>query len=151
MATNSPNGQEPGKLSGEIGAFGIARHFSMPCQLAHVRGTVLAARDFLASQGIENDDLLACELALVEACNNAIRYAPETGRNLPVEIHLFVEKSRLEMHVVDHTTGFDWSKKVELPGPEQENGRGLFIIHSLTDQVSYFRGTEENRLVLRKP
>src|SRR5689334_19333812 len=78
MPTTSPNGQEPGKLSGEIGAFGLARHLSMPCELTHVRGTVLAARDFLASQGVENDDLLACELALVEACNNAIRYAAET-------------------------------------------------------------------------
>jgi len=115
MPTNSPNGQEPGKLSGEIGAFGIARHFSMPCELAHVRSTVIAARDFLASQGIENDDLLACELALVEACNNAIRYAAETRRKLPIEIHLFVENSRLEMHVVDHTNGFDLPQKIELP------------------------------------
>jgi serine phosphatase RsbU (regulator of sigma subunit)/anti-sigma regulatory factor (Ser/Thr protein kinase) len=150
MPTNSPNGQEPGKLSGEIGAFGIARHFTMPCELGHVRGTVLAARDFLASQGLGNDDLLACELALVEACNNAIRYAPDTRRNLPVEIHLFFGKSQLEMHVVDHTGGFDWPEKVELPAPEQENCRGLFIIQSLTNQVSYLRGTTENRLVLRK-
>jgi len=79
------------------------------------RSTVIAARDFLASQGIENDDLLACELALVEACNNAIRYAAETRRKLPIEIHLFVENSRLEMHVVDHTNGFDLPQKIELP------------------------------------
>jgi serine phosphatase RsbU (regulator of sigma subunit)/anti-sigma regulatory factor (Ser/Thr protein kinase) len=150
MPTNIRNGQEPGKLSGEIGAFGIARHFSMPCELARVRNTVLAARDFLASQGVENDDLLACELALVEACNNAIRYAPDSQRHLPVEIHLFFEKSRLEMHVVDHTEGFNWPDKVELPAPQQENGRGLFIIRSVMEQVAYLRGTEENRLVLRK-
>jgi serine phosphatase RsbU (regulator of sigma subunit)/anti-sigma regulatory factor (Ser/Thr protein kinase) len=150
MPPKPPNAQEPGKLSGEIGAFGIARHFSMPCELGHVRSTVLAARDFLASQGIENNELLGCELALVEACNNAIRYAPDNRRNLPVEVHLFIEKSRLEMHVVDHTKGFDWPGKIELPAPEQENGRGLFIIQSLTDQVLYLRGSDENRLVLRK-
>jgi serine phosphatase RsbU (regulator of sigma subunit)/anti-sigma regulatory factor (Ser/Thr protein kinase) len=150
MPANSSKSQEPGKLSGEIGAFGIARHFSMPCELARVRSTVLAARDFLASQGVQNDDLLACELALVEACNNAIRYPPDSRRNLPVEIHLFCEKARLEMHVVDHTNGFEYPDVAELPGPEQENGRGLFIIQSLMDQVSYLRGSEENRLVLRK-
>jgi len=149
MPANS-NSQERNRLSGEIGAFGITRHFSMPCELARVRPTVLAARDFLASQGCESEELLACELALVEGCNNAIRYAPECRRHLPVEIQIFCEKSRLEMHVVDHTDGFDWPERVELPCPEQENGRGLFIIQSVMDQVQYLRGSVENRLVLRK-
>jgi serine phosphatase RsbU (regulator of sigma subunit)/anti-sigma regulatory factor (Ser/Thr protein kinase) len=149
MPANS-NSQKPSKLSGEIGAFSIARHFSMPCELGRVRPTVLAARDFLASQGCESEELLACELALVEACNNAIRYVSDARRDLPVEIQIFCEKSRLEMHIVDHTDGFDWPERVELPEPEQENGRGLFIIQSVMDRVQYLRGSAENRLVLRK-
>ena len=44
MPANS-NFQEPSKLSGEIGAFSIARQFSMRCELALVRPTVLAARE----------------------------------------------------------------------------------------------------------
>jgi hypothetical protein len=55
MPDNSSNAREPDKLSGEIGAFGIARHFSMPCDLEHVRTTVVAARDFLKSQGLDED------------------------------------------------------------------------------------------------
>jgi serine phosphatase RsbU (regulator of sigma subunit)/anti-sigma regulatory factor (Ser/Thr protein kinase) len=149
MPANS-NSPEPSKLSGEIGAFSIARHFSMPCELALVRPTVLAARDFIASQGCANEELLACELALVEACNNAIRYAPECRRHLPVELQILCEQSRLEMHVVDHTDGFDWPERAELPDSEQENGRGLFIIQSVMNQVQYLRGPAENRLVLRK-
>jgi serine phosphatase RsbU (regulator of sigma subunit)/anti-sigma regulatory factor (Ser/Thr protein kinase) len=141
---------KPAKLYGEIGAFSIARHFSMPCDLAYVRTTVLAARDFLASQGLKNDELLACELAMVEACNNAIRYAPASGRKFPVEIHVFCETSRVEMHIVDHTDGFDFPEQVELPSPEKENGRGLFIITSVMEQVVYLRGAAENRLLLRK-
>jgi serine phosphatase RsbU (regulator of sigma subunit) len=54
------------------------------------------------------------------------------------------------MHVIDHTDGFDWPDIVELPAPEQESGRGLFIIHSLMDRAIYLRGIGENRLVLRK-
>jgi len=151
MSTNSSShAREPNKLSGEIGAFSICRHFSLPCDLARVRPIVVAARDFLANQGFEGDDLLACELALVEACNNAIRYAPAPRRHLPIEIQLFCEASQLEMHVVDHTNGFDWPARVELPSPEQENGRGLFIIQSTMDQALYLRGTGENQLVLRK-
>jgi serine phosphatase RsbU (regulator of sigma subunit)/anti-sigma regulatory factor (Ser/Thr protein kinase) len=149
MSANS-NSQEPSKLSGEIGAFSIARHFSLPCELPRVRPTVLAARDFLASQGCESEELLACELALVEACNNAIRYVPDCRRHLTIEIQILCERSRLEMHIVDHTNGFDWPERIELPDPEQENGRGLFIIQSVMDQVQYLRGPVENRLVLRK-
>lgn len=145
-----PGIQEPNTLSGEIGAFSISRHFSIPCDLARVRPIVIAARDFLASEGLENDDLFACELALVEACNNAIRYAPASRCHLPIEIQLFCEGPRLEMHVVDHTNGFDWQGRIELPSPEQESGRGLFIMQSVMDEVLYMRGAAENRLVLRK-
>ena len=141
---------KPAKLSGEIGAFSIARHFSMPCDLVYVRTTVLAARDFLASQGLKDDELLACELAMVEACNNAIRYAPASGRKFPVEIHVFCETSRVEMHIVDHTDGFDLPDRIELPSPDKENGRGLYIITSVMEQVVYLRGAAENRLLLRK-
>jgi serine phosphatase RsbU (regulator of sigma subunit) len=93
---------------------------------------------------------MACELALVEACNNAIRYAPDVRKNLPIEIQVFCESTRLEMHVVDHTDGFDWPAAVELPAPEQEHGRGLFIMKSVMDEVLYLRGAAENRLILRK-
>jgi serine phosphatase RsbU (regulator of sigma subunit)/anti-sigma regulatory factor (Ser/Thr protein kinase) len=151
MSINSrPGIQEPNTLSGEIGAFSISRHFSIPSDLARVRPIVIAARDFLASESLGRDDLFACELALVEACNNAIRYAPASRRHLPIEIQLFHEDSRLEMHVVDHTNGFDWPERIELPSPEQESGRGLFIMQSVMDQVLYLRGPAENRLVLRK-
>lgn len=129
---------------------GMVRHFSLPCDLAYVRPTVLAARHFLATQRLDSDELTACELALVEACNNAIRYAPVGCRNMPIEIHLLFEGPRLEMHVVDHTSGFDWPAHAELPDPEQESGRGLFIIQSLMDEALYLRGSSENRLVLRK-
>lgn len=151
MSINShPGIQEPNTLSGEIGAFSISRHFSISCDLARVRPIVIAARDFLASESLGNDDLFACELALVEACNNAIRYAPTSRRHLPIEIQLFCEDSRLEMHVVDHTNGFNWPERIELPSPEQESGRGLFIMQSVMDEVLYLRGPAENRLVLRK-
>jgi len=148
--SDSSSGGKPGKLSGELGAFSIARHFSLPCDLARVRPVVVAARDFLAGQGFDQDELSACELALVEACNNAIRYAADSRRHLPIEIQLFCDGSRLEMHVVDHTNGFEWPARVDLPSSDQENGRGLFIIQSLMEHVFYLRGSAENRLVMRK-
>jgi serine phosphatase RsbU (regulator of sigma subunit) len=56
----------------------------------------------------------------------------------------------VEFHITDHTPGFDWPAETKLPEPDAEHGRGLFIIHSLMDGVTYLRGNQENRLILRK-
>jgi serine phosphatase RsbU (regulator of sigma subunit)/anti-sigma regulatory factor (Ser/Thr protein kinase) len=122
---------------------------TLPCDLAAVRGAALAARNFLAEEGIAEDDLIACELALVEGCNNAILYAPLRSRDSPVEIQISIQEERLELQIIDHTQGFDW-QEAQLPTPEAEHGRGLFIIQSLMDEVVYLRSRDENRLVMRK-
>src|SRR5205823_2554735 len=85
----------------------------------------------------------------VEGCNNAIIYAPIRSRDSPIEIQILRHKDRLELQIVDHTEGFDW-QEAELPTPEAEHGRGLFIIQSLMDEVVYLRSRDENRLVMRK-
>src|SRR5256885_4056882 len=103
---------------------------TLPCELAAVRGTALAARNFLAAQEIPEDDLTACELALVEGCNNAIIYAPIRSRDSPIEIQISCQEERLELQIMDHTEGFDW-QEAEFPTPEAEHCRGLFIIQSL--------------------
>src|SRR5438128_11850064 len=105
------------------------------CDLAAVREAALAARSFLAAQGVADNDLAACELALVEACNNAILYARGAGCERLVEIQALCHGPRLELHVIDHTPGFDWPSSIALPQPEAEHGRGLFIIQSQMDEL----------------
>src|SRR5690242_16963252 len=101
----------------------------LPCELGAVRTASLQARDFLAGHGTTPPDLLACELALVEACNNAVLYANPNDQK-PILIQLLKEGLGLEMQVIDHTPGFDWPSDLQLPEPEAEHGRGLFIIQS---------------------
>src|SRR5882757_2673196 len=97
---------------------GVTFCLSLPCDLAAVRPAALDARNFLAAQAIEPNDLMACEMALVEACNNAILYASGPSTNRPVEVQLLCHGSRLELHVVDHSQGFDWPPTLVLPEPE---------------------------------
>src|ERR1700749_3880676 len=101
-------------------------------------------------QGCGEEILTACDLALVEACNNAIKYAPETARAKPVGVEVACSADQLELRVTDHTPGFEWPEKIELPPPESESGRGLFLIHSLMDSAHYLRGRKENILSMRK-
>ena len=127
-----------------------ALRLALPCDLSHVRHASKTVHQFLTEQGCGEDILTACDLALVEACNNAIQYAPEPARARPVVVEAICHSDRLEIRVTDHTPGFDWPEKIDLPAPESESGRGLFLIQSLMDTAVYLRGLGENTLVLRK-
>lgn len=123
---------------------------ALPCELKEVRQAAQAVHGFLKEQGCNEELLTACDLALVEACNNAIKYAPETARQTPVRVEVICNDGQLELRVTDHTAGFEWPERVELPPPESESGRGIFLIQSLMDSSDYLRGKGENILVLRK-
>jgi serine phosphatase RsbU (regulator of sigma subunit)/anti-sigma regulatory factor (Ser/Thr protein kinase) len=124
--------------------------YSLPCDLAEVPLARRAVRRFLADQGLHEEELAACELALAEACNNAIQNVRDGGSSHPVEISVLCTNAKVEMCVNDRTSGFDWPDQVELPDLDCERGRGLFFIQSFMDTASYFRGKDENSLVMRK-
>ena len=127
-----------------------ALRFSLPCDLKQVRHAAQTVHRFLAEQGCGEQILSACDLALVEACNNAIKYAPETAQSLPVLVEVISSPALIELRITDHTRGFDWPERIELPDPESESGRGLYLIQSLMDSAGYLRGNGENILLLRK-
>jgi serine phosphatase RsbU (regulator of sigma subunit)/anti-sigma regulatory factor (Ser/Thr protein kinase) len=129
---------------------GVALRLSLACDLAEVLPAIRAVRGFLAEQGLVEKELAACELALAEACNNAINYATDAAKTQPVEVEAICNTAGIELRVNDHTPGFVWPKRIELPGAESERGRGLFLIQSLMDSAEYFRGGQENVLRLRK-
>lgn len=124
--------------------------YSLPCDIAEVPTARRAARRFLAAQGLHEEELAACELALAEACNNAIQNVRDGGSSHPVEITILCSSSKVEMCVSDHTSGFDWPDQIDLPDLQSERGRGLFFIQSFMDTASYFRGKDENSLIMRK-
>jgi serine phosphatase RsbU (regulator of sigma subunit)/anti-sigma regulatory factor (Ser/Thr protein kinase) len=129
---------------------GVIFRLSLACDLAEVRPATLAVREFLSEQGLHEEEVRACETALVEACNNAVQYVTESGRREPVEILAACNGSKVELEVRDHTSGFNWPQRIELPAKDSESGRGLFLIRSLMDDASYLRGRSENTLMMRK-
>jgi anti-sigma regulatory factor (Ser/Thr protein kinase) len=123
---------------------------SFSCDLSEVRSAVAAARDFLAKEGWDAEDLMSVDLALVEACNNAVQYCRGKKRALPLMLEVDFDGCDAEFRLHDHTPGFDWQKKIELPSPDSEHGRGLYLIHALMTHVEYVRGRNANMLVMRR-
>lgn len=122
----------------------------MACQIEEVRGVARKASEFLCRNGLSENELMSCELALVEACNNAVLYSESSRQLDPIEIELSCDKSLVEIRVHDHTAGFDLPQKAELAEMESESGRGIFIMQSLMDCVDYHIGIGENILTMRK-
>jgi serine phosphatase RsbU (regulator of sigma subunit)/anti-sigma regulatory factor (Ser/Thr protein kinase) len=128
----------------------ITLRLTLNCDLVEVRPATLALRGFLADHGVPGEELLACELALAEACNNAINYSEAEGRSQRINVEANCGLTEIELRVTDHTSGFDWPEQAELPDVTSERGRGLFLIQALMDSTTYLRGRGENCLIMRK-
>src|SRR5882757_9743712 len=128
----------------------VTLRLSPACDLGEVRRAVLATHEFLKTQSWGQDDLMSFDLALVEACNNAVKYADDTGLQKNILLETICEEGQVEFRIHDHTPGFTWPEKIKLPPSESESGRGLYLIHELMDSVGYFRGPGENIMILRK-
>jgi len=137
-------------MPSEIGASRPATlRLTIPCDLAEVRPAAQEVGAFLLEQNCNADEITACGLALAEACNNAIQYTPSEGRSFPVHIETLVTREAVEIRVTDHTPGFEWPSRISLPELGSESGRGLFIIHSVSDRAGYLRGPDQNVLYFR--
>jgi len=123
---------------------------ALACDLAEVRPAALMVRRFLSAQNCAERDLMDCELALVEACNNAVQYAAENTRDLPVVVQVVCGAREIEMRVTDHTPGFEWPERAPLPDAQHERGRGLYLIQTLMDEAQFTRQGAENLLTLRR-
>jgi serine phosphatase RsbU (regulator of sigma subunit)/anti-sigma regulatory factor (Ser/Thr protein kinase) len=123
---------------------------SLGCDLNAVRPATGVIRTFLQEQGASTEEIHASELALAEACNNAIKYVPHPRAENGILVEVNCSPEHLEFRINDHTEGFDLPEEVQLPDFSAETGRGLYLIRSLMDRVHYFRGRGENCLVMSR-
>ena len=129
---------------------GVFHRVSFRCDLGEARSATRALRSFLAENGLDDSEQFTCELCLAEACNNAVQYAAGPATTRPVVAEVLIQPSSVELRVVDRTAGFTLGAKADALDPQRENGRGIFIIQSLMDDVAYHRGGDQNTLVMRK-
>ncbi|HTL58226.1 MAG TPA: anti-sigma regulatory factor [Candidatus Limnocylindrales bacterium] len=122
----------------------------MACDVSAVSGIAQQVRVFLKQTGCAEKDVNDCELALVEACNNAVLYAAPDPARCEVGIEAVSGPEQIEVRVTDHTPGLSWPERATLPEATSERGRGLFIIKAVMDSTHYHKAPEGNTLVLQK-
>lgn len=113
----------------------------VPCEtrfLSVVRLTVAGAA---ARAGLAVGDIDDLKVATSEACTNVIEHAyqdqPEGGAAC-ITLRLQVKEGELRVEVEDQGSGFD-PKRLPKVEPEervrQEGGLGIYLMHSLMDEV----------------
>jgi serine/threonine-protein kinase RsbW len=102
---------------------------------------------------------LPMQIILIEGFTNAVKYA---HLNLPTEtpIELFVDifENLIEIRIWDYGLTFDLEEQLQLEiktnaedSLKRESHRGLLLMDSLTDELSYIRKNDErNCLVMRR-
>ncbi len=114
-------------------------------RLDHVELLGRAVHALCAAAGMPARECGQVELALVEAVNNVIRHAYRGEAGHPVRVEFAVRGDRFTIEIEDEGTpmpdrrapvlDFDPADVASLP----EGGMGLFIIHSVMDEVEFRR------------
>src|SRR5512139_1837924 len=105
------------------------------CLIGHIgENMAMALRHFGGDR-----EKLAYELNLVltEAMTNAIQHANEGDPTKEVHVEIVIVDQRLTIRVYDSGQGFDISRFAEPCPPLDEHGRGIYLIQTIMDEVTY--------------
>lgn len=127
-----------------------AWQWSGPYTLAATREASTGARSFLASHGLPEPELAAWELILTEAGNNSVIHCAGDLPGQSWQVHLLFAADRVIAKIHDDNDGFDWPDDPQLPDDDSESGRGIFLIHTLTDLRKNAHHTGGNILTLER-
>jgi len=90
--------------------------------------------------GVEEDSYGNILIAVTEAVNNAIQHGNVFDTKLFVDVAVGDQPTEFCFNVKDQGKGFDFSNLPDPTAPEnimKENGRGIFLMKSLSDNVEF--------------
>lgn len=124
----------------------VRMQLSLPTEARYVGMMRNVAQCVMADIGAPGDASEDVQLAVTEACANAVRHSDVNE----YVVHLNVDDSLCEVEIVDLGGGFD-PPVVPAPGAnDMENGRGLFLMQELVDDLQFTRDHDGTHVKLTK-
>lgn len=128
----------------------MKKDLNIPSDLGNLR-LVEKAIDELSMELDLSDEVYGNVLvATMEATNNAIIHGNNSDPEKIVKIEMMLEKKELKVHIEDQGQGFDYATVPDPTAPEnleKINGRGIFLMERLSDEILYL---EAGRIVVLK-
>jgi len=101
--------------------------------------------DWLEHFGLDENERGDLLLVASELCSNAVRHA--SGQPGALALRAWADGDAVVVEVEDDGPGMELSARLEDPDLEAEQGRGLYVVRALTDDLSVHRVDE--RTILR--
>lgn len=133
---------------------------SFPATLAHQQLAAIAAANIASSfyrlvTGIrdrENPFINDIELAVGEACTNAVKYCTDPDpEQATVQVCFKMDDREMTVIIKDRNDPFEFDN---IPPPDFENvpesGYGIYIMKEKMDQVKYERANDMNIVTMKK-
>jgi len=128
----------------------MRKDLNIPSDLGNLR-LVEKAIDELSLELDLSDEIYGNVLvATMEATNNAIIHGNNSDPAKTVKIGMLMEQKELQVQIEDQGHGFDYSTVPDPTAPEnleKINGRGIFLMERLSDEILYL---EDGRIVILK-
>ncbi|MBE0576066.1 MAG: ATP-binding protein [Desulfuromonadales bacterium] len=105
------------------------------CLIGHIGENI--ARTLRNYSGDRDKLAYDLNLVLTEAMANAIQHANVDDPTKEVHIEILLVEQRLIIRVFDFGQGFDVEQYLEPRHPLEEHGRGIYLINTIMDEVSY--------------
>jgi serine/threonine-protein kinase RsbW len=118
----------------------VALELVIPSDVCHIERVVSEVQASCADLALPPRALsLRVPVALTEALANAIRYGNRADTSKAVRVRACISDTALVLEVHDEGPGFDLQRCLHDPTTpehlEREDGRGLFLMQSLMDQL----------------
>lgn len=126
---------------------------AIPSATESIRDVEEAVAELLEQAEFSENDIFAMRLALDEAMANAIKHGNCYDAAKKVSVKYKLEKDGMVIVVADEGEGFNYE---DLPDPtapdriELPSGRGLLLMHSYMDSVSFNERGNEVTMVKRR-
>lgn len=120
----------------------------LPARSFYISVARAATKAFSALLPFANDERGAIELAVGEACDNAVRYSDDDAEHF--DMRLCVAEDSLIIEISNVGGGFVPDGPAVMPDAFAEHGRGLALMEHLMDEVEYLPGKDRTTVRMRK-
>lgn len=123
----------------------VKMQLSLPTEARYVGMMRNVAGSVMSDIGVPDDANSDVQIAVTEACANAVRHS-DVGEYV---VRLEVGDEGCEVEIVDLGGGFEPSE-IRMQADEMENGRGLWLMQALVDDLQFVRADDGTHVRLRK-
>lgn len=120
----------------------MERTYKISSRIENLRKVEKLVDELSAELSISSDIYGNILIASLEAANNAILHGNKLDENKLVNICVKKEKGKLKIMIEDEGDGFDYKNIPDPTAPENienVNGRGIFLMEKLSDNIEFTR------------